>query len=74
MNDQISQASNRLINSHKIKFKSEKILSQRCHIRLIPISTIFYNFRDKSGEFFIYGREQRVYCPETFPRETCSLM
>ena len=72
--EEITEGSEKLIEFHKTNYlKHEKLIMQRHHLRMIPISTINYTYNETSDKYFIYGTEMRVYCPN-FPRSTCTLM
>lgn len=71
--EKISEASERLIESHRRKFKCEKLVAQRAHIRIIPIRTIHYTYGEKTNKYYIYGNDYRIHSP-SFPNSTCSLM
>lgn len=72
-NETITEASERLINSEKILLKSFKTLMQRHHVRLIPITKVYFTHGTKSNVYYIYGKEMKIYAPN-FPKSTCVIM
>ncbi|XP_066995275.1 protein SSUH2 homolog isoform X2 [Anabrus simplex] len=66
----INLASAQLLQQHKRAYKDLKLLAQRQQVRIIPVSTIRYDWKSHSGEFFIYGYENKVYAPD-YPDKCC---
>lgn len=66
----INMASLQLIQQHSTAFIAEKLLMQRHEVRIIPISTVFYRWKNFESSFNIYGFEHKVYAPD-YPQTCC---
>lgn len=66
----INEASNQLIQKHSQAFQLERILQQRHRVRIIPVAEVKYSWKDKNGEFYVYGFENKVYFPD-YPQSCC---
>ncbi|XP_041350409.1 protein SSUH2 homolog [Gigantopelta aegis] len=67
---EVNQASNRLITEHSNSFKDERILMQRQRVRTVPVTEVFFKWKDLDSTFFVYGFEHIVYAP-TYPQKCC---
>ncbi|CAN8018603.1 unnamed protein product [Ixodes persulcatus] len=63
-------ASVQLVQKHASAFKSEKILMQRQRVRVIPVSTVYYEWRSHVGTFSVFGHERKAYAPD-YPQTCC---
>uniref|UniRef100_A0A1B6D3I1 Protein SSUH2 homolog n=1 Tax=Clastoptera arizonana TaxID=38151 RepID=A0A1B6D3I1_9HEMI len=66
----IITASTQLLQEHCAKYSNQKILMQRQHVRIVPITSIKYEWRRKTGQFFVCGKENKVYAPD-YPQTCC---
>ncbi|XP_067120458.1 protein SSUH2 homolog [Centruroides vittatus] len=66
----INDASNQLVQKHNQAFQMERILQQRHKVRIVPVAEVKYNWKDRSGQFFVYGFENKVYFPD-YPQSCC---
>ncbi len=55
-----------LNDEHRFQHENEceKILEQRHQIKAIPIAMIDWEYKKKSGKFYVYGNERRVCFPK----------
>ncbi|GIY61465.1 uncharacterized protein CDAR_197461 [Caerostris darwini] len=70
LDNEINIASSSLIREHSVSFPSEQILAQRHKLRAVPITRAKYIWRSKTGEFYVYGYENKVYF-ERYPQQCC---
>ncbi|XP_054710383.1 protein SSUH2 homolog [Uloborus diversus] len=66
----VVNASSEYINKHNSAFPNERILKQRQVIRLIPIGQVRYVWKEKGGEFYVYGYEKKVHFAD-YPQKCC---
>ncbi|XP_050027455.1 protein SSUH2 homolog isoform X1 [Dermacentor andersoni] len=66
----VNMASVQLVQKHAAAFKSEKILMQRQRVRVIPVSTVYYEWRSHVGTFSVFGHEKKAYAPD-YPQSCC---
>lgn len=66
----VNMASVQLVQKHAAAFKSEKILMQRQRVRVIPVSTVYYEWRSHVGTFSVFGHEKKAYAPD-YPQTCC---
>ncbi|XP_023249036.1 protein SSUH2 homolog [Seriola lalandi dorsalis] len=70
---EICDASTRLINGHLNRFSStSRILQQRQSIELVPLTHAFYFYNGKVHDFFVYGTENKVFASK-YPT-ACSIL
>ncbi|XP_005099980.2 protein SSUH2 homolog [Aplysia californica] len=67
---EINSASNNLVSEHGSKFPTEIILMQRHQVRIIPVTQVFYEYKDHKDSYFVYGFEHRVHAPG-YPAKCC---
>uniref|UniRef100_A0A0B6Z1P1 Protein SSUH2 homolog n=1 Tax=Arion vulgaris TaxID=1028688 RepID=A0A0B6Z1P1_9EUPU len=67
---EINSASNTLVSQHGSQFTSERILMQRQRVRVVPVTEVFYHYKDKNSTFFVYGDEHKVHAPD-YPAKWC---
>ena len=62
----VNEASKGLVDEHRTKHftYSERILMQKHSVRALPIAMIDWEYHKKTGKFYIYGNEQKVYFPK----------
>jgi hypothetical protein len=55
-----------LNDKHRFQHENEceKILEQRHQIKVIPIAMIDWEYKKKSGKFYVYGKEHRIFFPK----------
>ncbi|GBM07707.1 hypothetical protein AVEN_137591-1 [Araneus ventricosus] len=66
----VNQASAVLIGKHNSSFGNEMIIAQRHCLRAVPFTKATYIWRDKKGEFYVYGFDRKVYF-EDYPQQCC---
>ncbi|XP_064472971.1 protein SSUH2 homolog isoform X1 [Ornithodoros turicata] len=66
----VNMASVQLVQKHASAFKSEKIVMQRQRVRVIPVSTVHYEWKSTTGNFSVFGYERKVYAPD-YPQTCC---
>ncbi|XP_005089285.1 protein SSUH2 homolog [Aplysia californica] len=67
---EINSASNNLVHQHSSKFPSERMLMQRHRVRIVPVTQVFYKYKDDQDSFFVYGFEHKVHAPD-YPAQCC---
>jgi hypothetical protein len=62
----LKTATEDLNDEHRFQHENEceKILEQRHQIKVMPIAMIDWEYKKKSGKFYVYGNERRVYFPK----------
>lgn len=68
--ESINIVSAQLIEEHRVSFPQELILKQRHVLRVVPVTRVKYQWKNKEGEFYVYGRERKVYFKE-YPQQCC---
>ncbi|KAL2090827.1 hypothetical protein ACEWY4_013090 [Coilia grayii] len=69
----ICDMSKKGIEEHISKFSPiSRILQQRQTIELVPLTHAFYSYHGKDYDYFVYGRENKVYIPK-YP-SACSIL
>ncbi|XP_052778442.1 protein SSUH2 homolog [Mya arenaria] len=66
----VNTASNQLVNKHATAFGMEKILMQRHHVQIVPVTQALYRWKNVNSDFFVYGYEKKVYAPK-YPQQCC---
>ena len=68
----ISDASQRIVNEHLTKYPLEKVIRQKHYVKMVPIASVKYTYRDKDGTFHVYGAsdERKVYFNK-YPQRCC---
>lgn len=66
----VNDASRQLIDSHAVSFPTERILSQRHWIRIVPVSEAKCNYKAKAFSYWVYGEENNVHAPD-YPQQSC---
>ncbi|KAK2722309.1 protein SSUH2 homolog [Artemia franciscana] len=69
----VVDASRHIVDKHSNMFPYERILLQRLSLRVLPVNSVTYEWRKHIKQFYIYGAEQRVYCPDYPQQECCGL-
>ncbi|KAM3621367.1 uncharacterized protein V6R79_010321 [Siganus canaliculatus] len=73
-NQNISEASERLVKEHQVKFsQSSRILQQRQTVELIPITKVNYKWKSDSHVYFVYGNENQVSA-DNYPATCCCVI
>ncbi|KAG8184818.1 hypothetical protein JTE90_004916 [Oedothorax gibbosus] len=60
----VSMASAQLLQKHENEVPDEKVLKQRHQVSIVPVTALSYKWRNREGQFHVYGYEQRVYAPK----------
>ncbi|CAL1266075.1 unnamed protein product [Larinioides sclopetarius] len=66
----LNEASAVLIEKHHLSIRNEAIRDQRHSLRAVPVTRATYVWRNKKGEFYVYGFERNVYF-EDYPQQCC---
>ncbi|XP_037078373.1 protein SSUH2 homolog isoform X2 [Pollicipes pollicipes] len=66
----INMASAQLMLEHADKFSEQRVLAQRHQVRVVPVAEVCYSHKSRSGRFWVYGYENRVYAPD-YPDKYC---
>ncbi|CAL1266081.1 unnamed protein product, partial [Larinioides sclopetarius] len=66
----VNEASSYFISKHSISFTDEQIIAQRHSLRAVPYTKATYIWRNKKGEFYVYGLQKKVYF-EDYPQTCC---
>ena len=66
----IKTASSMLVNKHENTFADQRIVRQRHQVRIVPVTHIFYEWKNRPYSFYIYGYENKVYL-QKYPQECC---
>lgn len=68
--DSLAIASSQLINEHLQMSQNSLLLAQRHQVRLVPITTLQYRWKNNEGAYHIYGLDKRVHAP-AYPQTCC---
>ena len=68
--DAVNRASRQLVESHSVSFPTERILSQRHWIRIVPVFEAQTDYKGKRFNFWVYGNENHVHAPD-YPQQVC---
>ncbi|XP_054711191.1 protein SSUH2 homolog [Uloborus diversus] len=66
----VNMASSNLLAKHGRAFPNEMIRKQRHQLRAVPLTRIRYRWKNKDGEFYVYGFQNKVYF-ESYPQKCC---
>ncbi|XP_062522491.1 protein SSUH2 homolog [Corticium candelabrum] len=67
----VNQASQQLVGQHTGNyFNSERVLKQRHQVRIVPVATAHYQWKNSLSQFWVFGFENRVYAPD-YPQKCC---
>ncbi|XP_046682091.1 protein SSUH2 homolog isoform X2 [Homalodisca vitripennis] len=66
----IIEASKDLVYNHISTFTDQKILMQRQSIRAVPITQVKYRWKGYEGQYYVFGKENRVHAPD-YPQTCC---
>lgn len=69
----IIEASSRLLEKHRTAFSSEKVLMQRHRVKMIPVTSVSYQWKSHVGLYFVYGIEKKIYAPD-YPQASCCVL
>ncbi|CAG5122731.1 unnamed protein product, partial [Candidula unifasciata] len=67
---EINSASSSLVSKHASQFTCERILMQRHNLRIVPVTQVFYSYKNHNSTFFVYGDEHKVHAPD-YPAKCC---
>ncbi len=68
--DAVNDASLQLVKSHASKFPTEKILTQRHWIKIVPVFEAHCTHKGSTFNFWVYGEDNLVHCPN-YPQRVC---
>lgn len=71
--NQLYLASKKLLEKHNRTYKQEKLLKQRHKVTLIECYVINYEWKQRRGQFVIYGDERKVYIAKYPFKSLCSI-
>lgn len=66
----ISLASTQLVLNHNRQWPDQRILAQRQQVRMVPVTEVHYTWKRRTGKFYLYGYEHKVYAPD-YPQTCC---
>ncbi|KAK2168305.1 hypothetical protein LSH36_18g06018 [Paralvinella palmiformis] len=66
----VNRTSQTMVNAHRTKWPTEKMLSQHHVVRMIPITEVHYLWKNKQSSYFVYGSDHLVYAPR-YPQRCC---
>lgn len=66
----VNEASSNLIARHSTEFPNERILEQRHSLQIVPVGHCRYSWKNKTGDFCVYGFQKKVYFPG-YPQKCC---
>jgi hypothetical protein len=66
----INRASADLVSKHRMQFVSERILLQRHHVRIVPVTEVNAQWKGKAFMFYVFGLEHRVFTAD-YPQMCC---
>ncbi|XP_066453075.1 protein SSUH2 homolog isoform X2 [Eleutherodactylus coqui] len=69
----INEASEDVISEHRSEFADCKILRQRHTIEWLPLTKVYYTWKDAEYYYYVYGKENRAYV-EDYPKKSCAIM
>ncbi|KAK2571297.1 Protein SSUH2-like protein [Acropora cervicornis] len=67
---QINISSKKLVEEHARKWPSKRILLQRQKLRAVPVSEVFYEWKETSSRYWVFGLDHQVYAPD-YPQKCC---
>ncbi|GBM60971.1 Protein SSUH2 [Araneus ventricosus] len=68
--DSVNEASKVMIQKHSTAFPNELIRKQRHNLRAVPLVRATYSWKNKQGEFYVYGFQKKVHF-EDYPQKCC---
>lgn len=68
----VAEHSKQLLEKHTTKWPMERIMKQRQSVKVVPIATVHYKYKDDVGQFYVYGAEsdRSVYFKD-YPNRIC---
>ncbi|XP_022254618.1 protein SSUH2 homolog isoform X2 [Limulus polyphemus] len=66
----INMASFQLVQKHATAFSAERILRQRHRVRIIPVATVHYQWKNHSNTYSVFGFEKKIHAPK-YPQTCC---
>lgn len=69
----VVEASRAIMNKHVTSWPMERIIEQRHNVRMVPVGVVEFEYKEKSGSFFVYGLEHKVFFPDYPARCCCGL-
>ncbi|XP_032795927.2 protein SSUH2 homolog isoform X5 [Daphnia magna] len=66
----INLASTQLVLNHNRQWPDQRILAQRQQVRMVPVTEVHYTWKRRTGKFYLYGYEHKVYAPD-YPQTCC---
>ncbi|XP_078065526.1 protein SSUH2 homolog [Mustelus asterias] len=72
---QVNLASQKAIQEHEVHLaRTSHIIQQRQTIEFIPITQVYYNWKEEEYNYFTCGIENRVYAPDYPAKCCCSIL
>lgn len=59
---EIAEYSRKFVSEHSTKWPMERILKQRHSVKVVPVASVAYKYKDQSGTFFVFGDETDRKC------------
>ncbi|CAL8082576.1 unnamed protein product [Orchesella dallaii] len=66
----LAMASAQLISEHFQVSSNALLLAQRHQVRVVPITTLHYRWKNHDGTYFVYGLDKKVHAPD-YPQTCC---
>ena len=66
----VRTASSMLVNQHANNFSDQKIVRQRHQVRVVPVTHVIYEWKNRPYSFYVYGYEDKVHLKK-YPQECC---
>ena len=71
VNDEaIKTASHMLVNKHANVFSDQRIVRQRHQVRVVPVTHIIYEWKNRLYSYYVYGYESKVHL-QKYPQQCC---
>lgn len=72
--EQLQLASKQMLDKHRNAYKNEKFLKQRHKVTQIECHIVSYEWKQRHGQFVIYGEERKVYIGKYPFKSFCNLI
>nr|KAG5711448.1 hypothetical protein BaRGS_025875 [Batillaria attramentaria] len=62
---EIDSKSKQFLAKHRLELLDKKrLLQQRQKLSATPVTEVHVTWKDQPGRYWVYGKEQKVYCPD----------
>lgn len=72
--EQLQVVSKQLLEKHRHAYRSEKLLKQRHKVTKIECHVVSYEWKQRRGQFVIYGEERKVYIGKYPFKSLCNII